>query len=214
MCGIVGLFLKDQALQPKLGAMLADMLAKLGDRGPDSAGLAIYSGADDGVGKLTAQSAEPAEDFSDLAAKLGKAIGVKVEILRKVDDEYFPTIPNLSVFAEAMFGGAVDTIAHEEFPIHREILQAVPEPPDLPPPCPAGEAEVPDMVGESQTMGIARDVWVAAGFVEANFDPPLGVVSTGPPPGRNVNKITTDQSLLKNECAVQATAIVDMDFAP
>ena len=80
MCGIVGLFLKDQALQPKLGAMLADMLAKLGDRGPDSAGLAIYSGADDGIGKLTVQSAEPAEDFSDLAAKLGKAIGAKVDI--------------------------------------------------------------------------------------------------------------------------------------
>ena len=80
MCGIVGLFLKDQMLQPKLGAMLADMLAKLGDRGPDSAGLAIYSGADDGVGKLTVQSATPAEDFSDLAANLGKAIGAKVEI--------------------------------------------------------------------------------------------------------------------------------------
>ena len=80
MCGIVGLFLKDQTLQPKLGAMLADMLAKLGDRGPDSAGLAIYSGADDGIGKLTVQSAESAEDFPDLAAKLGRAIGAKVEI--------------------------------------------------------------------------------------------------------------------------------------
>jgi glutamate synthase domain-containing protein 1 len=80
MCGIVGLFLKDRTLEPKLGAMLADMLAKLGDRGPDSAGLAIYSGADDGVGKLTVQSAFAAEDFSDLAAKLGKAIGAKVEI--------------------------------------------------------------------------------------------------------------------------------------
>jgi glutamate synthase domain-containing protein 1 len=80
MCGIVGLFLKDQALQPKLGAMLADMLAKLGDRGPDSAGLAIYSGADDGVGKITVQSPEPATDFSGLAEALGKAIGEKVAI--------------------------------------------------------------------------------------------------------------------------------------
>ena len=69
MCGIVGLFLKDQMLQPKLGAMLADMLAKLGDRGPDSAGLAIYSGADDGVGKLTVQSTNPAEDFPDLSPR-------------------------------------------------------------------------------------------------------------------------------------------------
>jgi methylamine---glutamate N-methyltransferase subunit A len=80
MCGIVGLFLKDQSLQPKLGAMLADMLAKLGDRGPDSAGLAIYDGADDGIGKLTVQSAKPAEDFAGLAAALGKSIGAKVDI--------------------------------------------------------------------------------------------------------------------------------------
>jgi methylamine---glutamate N-methyltransferase subunit A len=80
MCGIVGLFLKDKALEPRLGAMLADMLGKLGDRGPDSAGLAIYSDADDGIGKITVQSSEPAEDFPDLAAALGEAIGAKVDI--------------------------------------------------------------------------------------------------------------------------------------
>lgn len=80
MCGIVGLFLKDQALQPKLGAMLADMLAKLGDRGPDSAGLAIYSGADDGIGKITVQSPDPKADFAGLAEALGKALSAKVEI--------------------------------------------------------------------------------------------------------------------------------------
>ena len=72
MCGIVGLFLKDKALEPKLGAMLADMLAKLGDRGPDSAGLAIYSGADDGIGKITVQSPQPAADFAGLAEALGE----------------------------------------------------------------------------------------------------------------------------------------------
>jgi glutamate synthase domain-containing protein 1 len=81
MCGIVGLFLKDQTLQPRLGGMLADMLAKLGDRGPDSAGLAIYSGADDGIGKLTVQSAEPEEDFDNLADALGGVIGETVEIV-------------------------------------------------------------------------------------------------------------------------------------
>ena len=80
MCGIVGLFLKDQALQPKLGAMLADMLAKLGDRGPDSAGLAIYSGADDGIGKITVQAPDPKADFAGLAEALGKALSAKVEI--------------------------------------------------------------------------------------------------------------------------------------
>jgi methylamine---glutamate N-methyltransferase subunit A len=80
MCGIVGLFLKDKALEPKLGAMLADMLAKLGDRGPDSAGLAIYSGADDGIGKITIQSATPAEDFAGLSEKLSEAIGCDLRV--------------------------------------------------------------------------------------------------------------------------------------
>jgi glutamate synthase domain-containing protein 1 len=82
MCGIVGLFLKDKALEPQLGAMLADMLAKLGDRGPDSAGIAIYSDADDGVGKLTVQSSRP-QDFEGLADRLGQAIGAEVSIAVK-----------------------------------------------------------------------------------------------------------------------------------
>ena len=59
MCGIVGLFLKDPKLEPKLGAMLTDMLITMTDRGPDSAGIAIYSGAKDGIGKITVQSAHP-----------------------------------------------------------------------------------------------------------------------------------------------------------
>ncbi len=43
MCGIVGLFLKSKALEPKLGALVADMLGVMSDRGPDSAGFAIYA---------------------------------------------------------------------------------------------------------------------------------------------------------------------------
>ena len=42
MCGIVGLHLRQPALYPRLGALLADMLSQLVDRGPDSAGMAIY----------------------------------------------------------------------------------------------------------------------------------------------------------------------------
>jgi methylamine---glutamate N-methyltransferase subunit A len=44
MCGIAGLTLKDPGLQPKLGAMLTGMLTMLNERGPDSAGVAIYDG--------------------------------------------------------------------------------------------------------------------------------------------------------------------------
>ncbi len=42
MCGIVGLYFKNPELEPRLGTMLSDMLIQMTDRGPDSAGVAIY----------------------------------------------------------------------------------------------------------------------------------------------------------------------------
>jgi len=56
MCGIVGLFLKDKSLEPKLGEMLTEMLITMTDRGPDSAGIAVYGADHDGRAKLTIQS--------------------------------------------------------------------------------------------------------------------------------------------------------------
>ncbi len=53
MCGIVGLFLKDRKLEQQLGRLTADMLGTLCDRGPDSAGFAIYGSGKSGVIKLT-----------------------------------------------------------------------------------------------------------------------------------------------------------------
>ncbi len=75
MCGIVGLFLKDPKLEPQLGALLTEMLITMTDRGPDSAGIAIYSPSQKGRAKLTVQSANPDQDFKGLADELGKAIG-------------------------------------------------------------------------------------------------------------------------------------------
>ncbi|MFO0994104.1 MAG: glutamine amidotransferase family protein [Hyphomicrobiales bacterium] len=42
MCGIVGLYLKNKKLQPKLGQMFKPMIIEMTNRGPDSAGVAIY----------------------------------------------------------------------------------------------------------------------------------------------------------------------------
>ena len=42
MCGIVGLYYKNPELESNLGSMLADMLIQMTDRGPDSAGVALY----------------------------------------------------------------------------------------------------------------------------------------------------------------------------
>ncbi|GIT87798.1 glutamine amidotransferase family protein [Roseobacter sp. OBYS 0001] len=80
MCGIVGLFLKDKALEPQLGDMLTDMLITMTDRGPDSAGIAIYGDETKGKAKLTVQSSTPDLDFAKLDEDLQKHLGSMVEM--------------------------------------------------------------------------------------------------------------------------------------
>ncbi|MFS4490081.1 glutamine amidotransferase [Dietzia kunjamensis] len=46
MCGIVGLHLRDPGLEPRLGELLTTMLGEMTDRGPDSAGVAVYGNRD------------------------------------------------------------------------------------------------------------------------------------------------------------------------
>ncbi len=77
MCGIVGLFIKDEALEPQLGQMLAGMLGTLGDRGPDSAGFAVYGAPQGGRAKITVQSADPEKAFAGLAAAVASSDGRK-----------------------------------------------------------------------------------------------------------------------------------------
>ena len=67
MCGIVGLFLKDRALEPQFGSLLAQMLEVMSDRGPDSAGFAVYSNGDADQLKLTVRG----ENLADVARGLG-----------------------------------------------------------------------------------------------------------------------------------------------
>lgn len=83
MCGIVGLFLKDKSLEPQLGAMLSEMLVLLTDRGPDSAGIAIYGSSAAGHGKITVQSASPEADFVGLDSEVAKEIGAPVAMTVK-----------------------------------------------------------------------------------------------------------------------------------
>ncbi|HEY8128737.1 MAG TPA: glutamine amidotransferase family protein [Hyphomicrobium sp.] len=72
MCGIVGLFLKNPAMEPQLGELLSRMLSTMCERGPDSAGFAVYGSAEDGRSKITLQSPKAAEDFAKLKAGLAK----------------------------------------------------------------------------------------------------------------------------------------------
>jgi glutamate synthase domain-containing protein 1 len=80
MCGIVGLFLKDKSLEPELGAMLSQMLGVMNDRGPDSAGFAVYGAGQQGVIKATLRG-PPGTDFDALGKELAAATGEFVRIV-------------------------------------------------------------------------------------------------------------------------------------
>ena len=72
MCGIVGLFAKSPAIEEQLGAHLVAMLAQMSDRGPDSAGVAVYRDpVTDGLTKLTLYSPVADEDWRAVAAGIG-----------------------------------------------------------------------------------------------------------------------------------------------
>jgi methylamine---glutamate N-methyltransferase subunit A len=90
MCGIVGLFLKDRTLEPELGRLLARMLVTMTDRGPDSAGIAIYGQGTPGRAKLTVQSSDASRDFAGLdralAERLRKEVGLTVRDTHAVID--------------------------------------------------------------------------------------------------------------------------------
>ena len=81
MCGIVGLYLKNQALQPRLGALFEPMLVEMTSRGPDSAGVAVYRDpAPEGWVKISLAQEEDGFDWPALAAHLKTALGAKAAI--------------------------------------------------------------------------------------------------------------------------------------
>ncbi len=76
MCGIVGLFAKSPEVEAQLGRHLAAMLTQLGDRGPDSSGVAVYRDpAPSGSCKLTLFSADPEEDWAALGEDIRATFG-------------------------------------------------------------------------------------------------------------------------------------------
>jgi methylamine---glutamate N-methyltransferase subunit A len=76
MCGIVGLFSKSLSVSERLGEHLGDMLLELSDRGPDSAGVALYRNpAPAGSTKVSLHSAAAEYDWDALYAELDEAFG-------------------------------------------------------------------------------------------------------------------------------------------
>jgi len=81
MCGIVGLLVKKPSLRHRLGALMVPMLTGMTERGPDSAGLAVYTmPVSEGRRKLSLYSGEHAVDWSELLARVHHAFAEAHEI--------------------------------------------------------------------------------------------------------------------------------------
>jgi methylamine---glutamate N-methyltransferase subunit A len=76
MCGIAGLFSKSFDVSDRLGSSLAEMLLQLSDRGPDSAGAALYRDpAPAGSCKVSLLEPGPGYDWDGVRDALAAAFG-------------------------------------------------------------------------------------------------------------------------------------------
>src|ERR671925_1035878 len=76
MCGIAGIFSKSLDVSGRLGSHLGDMLLQLSDRGPDSAGVAVYRDpAPAGSSKVSLFSPDPAYEWDRVRDGLAAAFG-------------------------------------------------------------------------------------------------------------------------------------------
>ncbi len=76
MCGIAGLFSKSLDVSGHLGGHLGAMLLQLSDRGPDSAGVAVYRDpAPSGSSKVSLFSPDPAQDWGAVHDALAEELG-------------------------------------------------------------------------------------------------------------------------------------------
>src|SRR6187549_3219339 len=81
MCGIVGLLLKNPSLRPRLGELMVPMMIGMTERGPDSAGLAVFSEpVERGTFKISLYTGEHAVSWKELLSKLRMSVDGKHEI--------------------------------------------------------------------------------------------------------------------------------------
>ena len=78
MCGIVGLFLKTERHERELGRLTALMLEQMRDRGPDSAGFAIYGDDRDDRTRLTVLAEGVDIDWPEVCGRLSENLESEV----------------------------------------------------------------------------------------------------------------------------------------
>lgn len=78
MCGIVGLLLKDRSASPPLGELLVPMFDCMAERGPDSAGLAVFGAPlSESSRRYSLFAPDKSYDWLSFTSRLSKAIRFK-----------------------------------------------------------------------------------------------------------------------------------------
>lgn len=105
MCGIVGLYLKEERLETKLGALFTPMLIEMTGRGPDSAGVAIYRNpAPGGSSKITAFHPDPTFDWDSLKRCLEQQAATDVDMRANSSHSVITTDAAIDDTVEAIEG--------------------------------------------------------------------------------------------------------------
>ena len=89
MCGIVGLFLKNPKLENTLGSLLKPMLTEMTERGPDSAGFAVYGPkARKNHIKLTILATETV-DWPTISSDIERLLAKNIDYYERADHAVF-----------------------------------------------------------------------------------------------------------------------------
>ncbi|MDP9173504.1 MAG: class II glutamine amidotransferase [Planctomycetota bacterium] len=80
MCGIVGLLIRNPEKRASLGEWLAPMLVCMNDRGPDSAGLAVFGSSSGRRRHFSLFASHPDTDFTALASRFTRDSAIPAEI--------------------------------------------------------------------------------------------------------------------------------------
>ncbi len=168
MCGIIGLFLKSSDLEPKLGSLMTGMLGTMCERGPDSAGFAVYGRGDNGQVKLTLRADSAAFDFDKLGSDLSAAIGAPVSITRHDTHAVVAVPADLEIEARAAIAGQCDDVRIVSVGKRMEIYKEVGRPDAV-----ADRFKLSDMTG---SHGVAHTRMATESAVTTNGAHPF---STG-----------------------------------
>ncbi|MEM7338447.1 MAG: hypothetical protein AAF467_07370 [Actinomycetota bacterium] len=127
MCGIVGLFCKTETYRAELGRLTATMLHEMRERGPDSAGFAVYGAGTTGRTRLTVLAEGQEPDWAPTAAALEAALGAGVDVRPTRDHAVFETDGDGRVARQWLIDNVagVDVLSYGE---HIELYKSVGDP--------------------------------------------------------------------------------------